>query len=493
MAEPSRTPERKKFPIEVDLLQLGARQQSSRQAMSISGLTVGLAVLVLVMLYALFPFSVLGMSSLPNLYGYMQEQKDHVADLESDLASSDAILADLRTNHVPHAKALVAQIGETENELADMAEAYQDLFTFPLWSDIIEEIDTLAPDEVDLTWIIQYGTEVIIEGITDADKYISDYAHNLLESGLFRSDPPYDPVTGWTYELTEKSKAELIQTPQMYDNWSGEATLLTSGAAPPGVEYWAVIAAVADYPPESPVSDLQYTDDDAYDVREALLSRPNWDDSHITLLIDEEASKAGIQDAISDMATNGDATDVFFFFFSGHGSTIVDQSPPDEADGWDEVLCAYDFDPLDPTTALTDDELGVWLGDLPGGPILVAIDTCFSGGMVRADVVHDRGVLSAGAPQSGDGFTKDLYGNIDGVVLTACEDAEASFEDPLLQNGVFTYYFVDGLYGPADSNDDGDITMEEAFEYLYWRVTGYTPPYSFSITVTLKPGGGSEQ
>jgi|GEM_PF-2697825 len=493
MAELNRTPEPKKFPIEVDLLRLGARQQSSRQAVSISALTVGLAVLVLVLLYALFPFSVVGMDNLPNLYGYMQEQKQHVASLESDLASREAVLANLRSNHVPQAKALVDDIGEAESKLADMDKAYQELFIFPLWSDMIEEIATLAPAEVDLTWIVQYGTKVVIEGITDADIHISDYTHSLLESDLFRSDPPYDAVTGWRYELTEKSKAELIQTPQIYDNWSGEAVLLTSSAPAPGVEYWAVIVGVADYPPESPLANLQYSDDDAQDVRQALLSRPNWDDSHITMLINEEATKAGIEDAIADMAANGDATDVFFFFFSGHGSTVVDQSPPDEADGWDEVLCPYDFDLLDPTTALTDDELGVWLGDLPGAPILVAIDSCFSGGMVRGGVIHEKGVPTAGAPQSGDGFTKDLYGNINGVAITACEDGEAAFEDPLLQNGIFTYYFVEGLYGPADANDDGEITMEEAFNYLYWRVTGYTPPYWFSITVTLKPAGGSEQ
>lgn len=493
MAERKKRAPHKKFPVELNLLELGARQQASRTATSISALTIGLAVLVLVLVYALFPFSMLGMDSLPNLYGYVQEKKDNVADLESDLARRETVLANLRTNHVPHAKALVEQIGEAEEELADMGTAYHELFTYALWSDIIEEIHTLAPDEVDLTWIVQYENRVAIEGITDNDLHISDYAHNLLDSDLFRSDPPHDPTAGWTYELTEKARAAMVQTPQMYDNWDGEAIFLTAAAPAPGVEYWAVIAAVADYPPASPVGDLQYTDDDAYDVRDALLASANWDDDHITMLIDEEATKAGIQNAISNMAAKGDADDVFFFFFSGHGSTVVDQSPPDEADGYDEVLCPYDIDPADPTTALTDDELGVWLGALPGGPVLVALDSCFSGGMVRGSVIQERGMPSARAPQSGDGFSKDLHGAIDGVVLTACKDEEASFEDPLLQNGVFTYYFVEGLYGPADSNDDGDITMEEAFNYLYWRVTGYTPPYSFIITVTLKPVGGSEE
>lgn len=493
MAETKKKAPRKKFPVEVDLLELQERRKPAREPVSVAGFTVVLVVLVVALVYALLPFHALGMESMPNLYGYMQEKNDRVAGLEGELSRKEAALSDLRSDYIPQAKSLVEEIGEVESSLADMDQAYQELFTFPLWSDTIEEIHTLAPDEVDLTWIVQYETKVAIEGITDQDLHISAYAHNLLESDLFRSEPPYDPTTGWTYELTEKARADLVQTPQMYDNWDGEATFLTSAAPAPGVEYWAVIAAVADYPPGSAVSDLQYTDDDARDVYDALVARPNWSEDHITMLVDDDATKAAIQNAIVNMGASGDSDDAFFFFFSGHGSTVVDQSPPDEADGYDEVLCPYDFDAGDPTTALTDDELGDWLGDLPGGPVLVAIDSCFSGGMIRqGSVVHEKSVPGPGMPEEGDGFTRDLYGSIDGVVLTACQAEEASFEDPLLENGVFTYYLVEGLYGPADANDDGDITMEEAFDYLYWRVTGYTPPYSFLIKVTLKPVEGSE-
>jgi len=119
--------------------------------------------------------------------------------------------------------------------------------------------------------------------------------------------------------------------------------------------------------------------------------------------------------------------------------------------------------------------------------VLVAIDTCHSGGMIKTGEIQDKGLPKADVPRWGDGFAKDLDDVIDGVVLTACDDDEPSYENPLLQNGVFTYYFVEGLHGPADANSDDEISMEEAFNYLYWQVTGYTPPYSFIITVTLAP------
>jgi Tfp pilus assembly protein PilN len=455
-------------------------------AVSVSTLGIVLVTLIMILAYALFPFTIFSSTANPpNLYGYMSDHKENVANLEQDLSRSEARLSDLRGNFIPQAKAMIAEIGELKIKLEDFDEAYDNLFTYALWSDIIEEIDNLAPNEVDLTYIAQDDFQVVIEGITDEDSHIAEYAHNLIDSDLFRDDPPYNLDVEWSYELTEKGKAEMIQTPQMYDNWPGEAVLVTSGAPTPGVDYWAVIVGVADYP--GIANDLQYTDDDANDIRDTLLASNNWEASHITMLIDEAATKSNIQDAIADMGNKTDADDVVFFFFSGHGTIIADTIPLDEADYLDEAICQYDFETLG---EITDDELAVWLADMPANPVLVAIDTCYSGGMIKTGEMQDKALTRAGVPQEGDGFAKDLDDVIDGVILTACDDDEPSYENPLLQNGVFTYYFVEGLNGPADANSDDEISMEEAFNYLYWRVTGYTPPYSFIITVTLMPKGG---
>lgn len=38
-----------------------------------------------------------------------------------------------------------------------------------------------------------------------------------------------------------------------------------------------------------------------------------------------------------------------------------------------------------------------------------------------------------------------------------------------IRNGVFTYFLVEGFDGPADSNHDGWVSAEEAFNYAqYW-------------------------
>lgn len=489
MAAKNNSANRRESPLELNLLDTDAKPRPVRGGPSLSGLNIILVLLLAILVYALLPISaVFDGTSLPNLYGYMGERKAYVASLEDELSQKENALSQLRTGFIPEAKGLVSEIGAMRGLLEDLENAYGGLFEYSLWSDVVEEIDALAPSEVDLTYIAQDGVEVVIEGYTDADRHISDYAHSLLDSEMFGDNPAVE----YTYELTERARAELIQTPQMYDNWSGEAVLMTLGNGTSAPDYWAVIVGVGDYPTGSGLVDLQYTDDDAYDVRDALLGGSNWQSSHITMLIDEAATKLDIQEAIEDMGNKGGPDDVFLFYFSGHGGNVKDMSPLDEADDLDEVLCPFDYDPADPETAINDDELGSWLATLPGQPVLVALDTCYSGGMVKGSPARVKGFGEAMSPLEGDGFSKDLYGLIDGVVLTACDDDEVSYEDPILQNGVFTHYLVEGLDGSADANNDNLISMEEAFAYLYWRVTGYAPPFSFTITVRLDKVGEAQ-
>ena len=54
------------------------------------------------------------------------------------------------------------------------------------------------------------------------------------------------------------------------------------------VDYYAVICGISDY--QGVINDLNYCDDDAYDVRDMLLSCENWDVSNITMLVDIAAT-----------------------------------------------------------------------------------------------------------------------------------------------------------------------------------------------------------
>jgi len=238
-------------------------------------------------------------------------------------------------------------------------------------------------------------------------------------------------------------------------------------------EYWAVIIGISDY--ES-IRDLNYADDDAYDIRNALVNH-GWEPSHITLLIDSAASKAGIQNAITTLDSNADSDDVVLFFFSGHGYAVPDVPPFDEDDHYDEVLCAWDtwFSDSFIFNVIVDDELGSWLDRLEAQAKVVILDSCFSGGFLKAG---GETVKTMDLPRVflRDGFSKDLY-KPGYVVLTACDEEETSMETSALKNGVFTYYLVEGMGPglPADTDSDYLVSAEEAFAYADPRATAYYP------------------
>jgi len=211
------------------------------------------------------------------------------------------------------------------------------------------------------------------------------------------------------------------------------------------VNYHAVLVGISEY--ASHISDLQYGDDDARDLRDALLASAAWNESNLRLLVDDIATKSAIRAAFDDAADVLDEDDVFVFSFAGHGGPESDAPPEDEADGLDEALYDYDMTPI------RDDELAEWLAALPTANYVVILDACNSGGMIQG----------AG-----------------GVFLTAAAETERSYESGELENGILTYFLVEGMTRtdrpiPADTNADGFLSAEELYAYASPMVVGFKP------------------
>ena len=253
------------------------------------------------------------------------------------------------------------------------------------------------------------------------------------------------------------------------------------------VNYWAVIVGIEDY--ES-MTDLSYTIDDAVDMEDVLVSYSNWDSNNIELLTDEMASKNGIDTAIANMALEADTDDVCLFFFSGHGSRIPDVDGDEEGieDYYDEVICPWDTTE-ELGNVISDDELGGWLTECKGN-VVVILDTCMSGGFTKGIEETVKTVPNPRVPKDsiakkhfGEGLVEHLKQrpisrdlNQPGyVVLMACEEDKSAYESRRLENGVFTYYIVEGLWGPADANSDNKVTAEEDFHYADPLVLKYKP------------------
>jgi hypothetical protein len=246
---------------------------------------------------------------------------------------------------------------------------------------------------------------------------------------------------------------------------------------PKPAQNWAVIVGVNDYPNLSP---LQYAVNDAQDIYNRLTGT-GWQPANIQILLNGNATKADIQNAINWMGTHAASQDLCLFFFSGHGSYGPDVAPIDETDGYDEYLCPYDSLSYSWDNDIRDDELDAWLSPITARKVVI-IDACYSGGFFKGAAKYTVKAKSDASytvvnNEPADGFAKDI--NKTGfMALTACDYNETSAEYGYpLWNGVFTYYLNEGLGGPADVNGNG-VSAEEAFAYAAPRVQSYVLAHS---------------
>jgi hypothetical protein len=195
------------------------------------------------------------------------------------------------------------------------------------------------------------------------------------------------------------------------------------GGEDPSVDKWAVVIGIADYKGRS--NDLEYTDDDAMDMYDYLQAK-GYPKGNIKLLLNRRAKGDAIYSAIDWMREQEGPDSECVFFYSGHGSTY-DGYPDGDNEYTDETIVEYGLRHILDTFLM--DEFATYESQ----KITFIFDSCYSGGM------------------------DDLAGP-GRVVTMACAETELSWEGAdWMQNGVFTYYYMQGLetYG----------TIEAAFTY----------------------------
>jgi len=248
-----------------------------------------------------------------------------------------------------------------------------------------------------------------------------------------------------------------------------------------GVERWAVIVGAS--------GDI-YGDYDAIDLNDTLVNH-GWQADHIKLLIfpayhDDrwyiEANKENIINAIRWMESKEDEDDIVLFFFSCHG-------------GYKEIYVRWG--------TITCEELNNELNNFESNSMVIIFNSCFSGSMVSSPFVsselmkeeqieelYDNNVIGidgtvefmpalnaeneqisveeSGLESSGsDGLDKPGR-----VILMSSGRFEISWASYILQNGIFSYFLIEGFEGKADDvNQDGWISAEEAFKYAKPRTT----------------------
>ncbi|WP_432723982.1 caspase family protein [Jeongeupia wiesaeckerbachi] len=224
----------------------------------------------------------------------------------------------------------------------------------------------------------------------------------------------------------------------------------------------ALCVGINDYPGVS--SDLAGCVNDAKDWAAELQQRG----FAVSLLLDGDASKQAMVDAIRQHVDAARANDVVVITYSGHGSWVPDDDG-DEPDARDEVLCPHD---IHQGRTLSDDELYALFDERERGVRIVLIaDSCHSGTVAKAPPPlgdDDRGRTRFLAPETfltGAALAKAQSRATapakpprpaGGVLMAGCRDTEFSYDARFngKPNGAFSYVALQALKrSPATYRD----------------------------------------
>jgi len=221
---------------------------------------------------------------------------------------------------------------------------------------------------------------------------------------------------------------------------------------------------------------LTFPDDDAVSLS-ALLNRRGWISKAV---VNSNATKAAIKNAIEVAAANLDSSSSFLFYFSGHGEG-----------GKDKEACIIPYDGIKGKADLATEnwisasELKAWTAKLPTKNVIVILDTCYSGGFIETGASLDLAPQNYGKLDDGiaPSFPLESLGYFNELLarslaskdqegplhLSAAGSDELSFEADTWSHGVFTYFLLEAAED-GDEDGDGKVSALEAFAYAKRRL-----------------------
>lgn len=208
---------------------------------------------------------------------------------------------------------------------------------------------------------------------------------------------------------------------------------------------------------------VDYADRDAEAIKRYVLDVLGYDPENIIDLRD--ASKAQMEAAFGNggnhkgrlwqyLDPNG-GSDILIYY-SGHGV-------PGQNDKRSYLLPA-DSDPaFAEINGYPIDVLYKNLGKLKARSKIVLIDACFSGASPKGMLIKSASpvFIRAKASEVGDDLT----------VLTAASGDQLASWDKDSGYGLFTNYFLEAVYGKADANKDGNVSVVEVKAFLDDKMT----------------------
>ncbi len=232
---------------------------------------------------------------------------------------------------------------------------------------------------------------------------------------------------------------------------------------------YAVVVGISDYQ-DKDIPDLRFADKDAEALANFLRSPAggSLDGDHLKVLTNTQATAGRIAEALDALIEKAKKDDQVIIYFSGHGDVERKTvSQPGFLLAWDSPSRVYMGGGTYSLAFLQ--EVVTTLSTQNLAKVVVITDACHAGKLSGNQIGGSQLTAASLAKQ---------YANE--VKILSCQPNEFSLEGEQWGGGrgVFSYHLVDGLFGLADRNNDGRITLGEIDRYLEDHVTGEAAPQS---------------
>ncbi|MBM3216929.1 hypothetical protein FJZ36_18700, partial [Candidatus Poribacteria bacterium] len=279
-------------------------------------------------------------------------------------------------------------------------------------------------------------------------------------------------------QVVVRGRTENIALPEQAGGLSIDIERDLPRAGSPNPNGIAVVFGVENYP-KTPGSTglptVPYARRDAQWVKEYLVTTLGYDEVNVLLLTDQEVTKGqfdrvfGEKGWLERRVATQDDSDVFVYF-SGHGA------PLPTPDGVKPMLVPSDGDPnYAGNTCVSLDGLLERLALMKAQQVIVVLDSCFSGGGRATETADAPMILADARPVVIDINPVEAALASGVAVFSAASGAQVSSSYPAMKHGLFTYFFLKGLRGDADANNDKRVTVGEMGEYVRKEVSYVAP------------------
>lgn len=211
-------------------------------------------------------------------------------------------------------------------------------------------------------------------------------------------------------------------------------------------DYWALIIGIDKY---KHVEKLDSAVKDATALRELLVSRYGFAASRVTMLLDGQATREGIEDALYQLGKQAKADDSVLIYYAGHGQT----DPEAHRGFWVPV----DGKAKSPGTLISNARIRDEIEAMRARHVYLVADSCFAGslfGKARA------------LPSIDDKFFARLYSNKSRWALTSGQNEPVS-DGGKEGHSVFAYFFLKLL----KDNTDAYLVPSRIYEDIAKLVT----------------------